>query len=172
MTSIKKAAQEDIQAIVDIGYKAVGDAHRDSSPVVDMRDYLDRSYNKEAIAAELSDPNNLYHIISYNEQPVGFSKIIMNASHPNIVAENVAKLDRIYLLKEFFGLKLGLELLNFNIELSKSYKQSGIWLYTWTGNSRAINFYLRAGFNIIGSHQFYVTTSYYNLNHQMFLELP
>lgn len=95
----------------------------------------------------------------------------MNASHPNIAAENVTKLDRIYLLKEFFGLKLGLQLFNFNIELCKYHKQSGIWLYTWIGNTRAINFYRKAGFKIIGSHKFYVTNTYYNLNHHMFLEL-
>ena len=62
---------------------------------------------------------------------MGFSKIILNAKHPNIVTENVTKLDRIYLLKEFYGLKIGLELLNFNIELSRNNNQSGIWLYTW-----------------------------------------
>ena len=87
------------------------------------------------------------------------------------MSKNVTKLDRIYLLKEFYGLKLGLELLNFNIRLARNNKQSGIWLYTWTGNKRAIDFYLKAGFTITGSHKFYVTETYYNLNHLMFLDL-
>jgi hypothetical protein len=30
---------------------------------------------------------------------------------------------------------------------------------------------LKTGFTIIGSHKFYVTETYYNLNHLMFLEL-
>ena len=79
-------------------------------------------------------------MVHYGDKPAGFSKIIFNAPHPNIVAENVTKLDRIYLLKEFYGLKLGSELLNFNINLSKDNDQSGMWLYAWIGNRRAIDF--------------------------------
>jgi diamine N-acetyltransferase len=81
----------------------------------------------------------------------------------------VALLDRIYLLKEAYGLKLGLKLLNFNIELSKNNNQSGIWLYAWIGNERAVNFYLRAGFKIIGSHNYYVNETHYDVSHHMLL---
>ena len=171
MVSIIKATEKDTTSIVNIGKESVLEAHKDSCSVEDLNEYLEKNYNNDAIKEELNDTNNIYHIIHYNGNPVGFSKIILNVRHPNIVAENVAKLDRIYLLKEFYGLKLGLALLNFNIGLSRNNIQSGIWLFTWTGNNRAINFYLKAGFTIIGSHKFYVTKTYYNLNHQMFLNL-
>ncbi len=68
---------------------------------------MDKHYNDDAIKKELDDQNNIYHIISYNVRPAGFSKIVLNAKEPAIAAENVTKLDRIYLLKEYFGLKLG-----------------------------------------------------------------
>jgi diamine N-acetyltransferase len=171
MISVIKATEKNYKSIVGIGKVSVAEAHRDSASVEDLNEYLERNYNDDAIKQELNDPNNIYHIIQYNGNPVGFSKIILNAVHPNIVAENITKLDRIYLLKEFCGLKLGLELLNFNIGLAGNNNQSGIWLYTWIGNNRAINFYLKAGFTIIGSHKFYVTKTHYNLNHHMFLNL-
>jgi ribosomal protein S18 acetylase RimI-like enzyme len=172
MVSVKRATAEDHRPIVAIGKIAVAEAHRDSTSAENLNEYLEKNYNDHAIKEELDDPDNIYHMISYNGNPVGFSKIILNAKEPGILAENVTKLDRIYLLKEFYGLKLGLELLNFNIRLAVNNKQSGIWLYTWTGNTRAIDFYLKAGFTIIGSHKFYVTDTYYNLNHLMFLNLP
>ena len=121
------------------------------------------------IQEELMDENNIYHIIYYNGIPAGFSKIILNAPHTNIQQQNITKLDRIYLLKEYFNLKLGLQLLNFNIELSKRNHQTGIWLFTWVGNKRAVDFYHKTGFSIVGSHQFKVTDTHYNENHQMFL---
>ncbi len=172
MILVKRATAEDHRPIVAIGKTAVAEAHRDSTSAENLNEYLEKNYNDQTIKEELDDPENIYHIISYNGNPVGFSKIILNAKEPGIVAENVTKLDRIYLLKEFYGLKLGLELLNFNIRLAGNNKQSGIWLYTWTGNTRAIDFYLKAGFTIIGSHKFYVTDTTYNLNHLMFLNLP
>ena len=170
MISVIKATERDSHSIADIGKISIAESHGDSCTVEEMNEYLERNYNSDAIKKELNDINNIYHIINYNDKPVGFSKIILSAKHPNIFTENVTKLDRIYLLKEFYGLKLGLALLNYNIELSRSNNQSGIWLYTWIGNNRAINFYLRAGFTIIGSHKFYVTKTHYDLSHQLFLD--
>lgn len=172
MISIKRATEENNKSIVMIGLISVAEAHRDSTSEANLNEYLEKNYTQDAIIQELNDLNNIYHLISYNGVPVGFSKINLNAKHPDIVAENVTKLDRIYLLKEFYDLKLGLELLKFNIEYARNNNQSGIWLYTWIGNNRAVNFYLKAGFKIIGSHKFYVTETHYNLNYHMFLNLP
>lgn len=171
MISIIKATEEDHRAIVAIGKISVAEAHRDSTTEENLNEYMQKNYNEKAIKEELNDPDNIYHLIRYNGFPVGFSKINLNAKHPGIVSEKVTKLDRIYLLKEYFGYKLGFELLNFNIGLARNNNQEGIWLYTWIGNNRAINFYLKAGFKIIGSHRFYVTETHYNLNHHMFLDL-
>ena len=169
MISILKATESDYNSIVNIGKLSVAESHRGSSSPEVMNEYLEKAYNNDAIREELNDINNIYYIINYNDKPAGFSKIILNAKHPNIAADNVTKLDRIYLMKEFYGLKLGLELLNFNIELAKSHNQSGMWLYTWIGNTRAVNFYQKAGFTIIGSHKFYVTKTHYDVSHQMLL---
>jgi diamine N-acetyltransferase len=170
MISVIKATEGDCNAIVDIGRISVADSHQGSCSAEEMDEFLERNYNVDTIKEELNDIKNIYYLINYNDQPVGFSKIILNEKHSNIAAENVAKLDRIYLLKEFYGLKLGFELLNFNIELARRNDQLGMWLYTWIGNTRAINFYLKVGFTIIGSHKYYVNETHYDMTHQLFLD--
>jgi diamine N-acetyltransferase len=169
MISVIRATEQDYNSIVTIGKISVEESHRGSSSTEVMNEFLESNYNSDAIKKELRDRDNIYYIINYNDKPAGFSKIVLNAGHPNIAAENVAKLDRIYLLRDFYGLKLGLELLNFNIELARANKQSGMWLYTWIGNSRAIDFYLKAGFTIIGSHKYYVNKTHYDVSHHMLL---
>ncbi len=171
MVLIKRATIDDFRAIADIGNISVKEAHKGSCPAEDLDEYMKDHYNDLAIQKELEDLNNIYQILLYNEKPAGFSKILLNAEHENIKEKNVAKLDRIYLLNEYFDLKLGIELLKANIELAKQNKQAGIWLVTWVGNSRAINFYTKAGFEVIGSYHFQVTPTTSNLNHQMFLKL-
>lgn len=166
---IKRANEQDYKAIVAIGSVSVYETHIASCSAEDMNDYMARNYNGEAIAAELLNPANIYHIIYVQEQPVGFSKIVLNAAHPNIEQEHSTKLDRIYLLKEFHDLKLGYELLKHNIEFSKANHQSGMWLFTWTGNQRAVNFYEKVGFSIVGSHMFKVSETHSNPNHHMLL---
>jgi ribosomal protein S18 acetylase RimI-like enzyme len=170
MISIDRATIEDYKIIVDIGKVSVEEAHRDSSPAKDLNEFLEKNYNHEAIKSELSNEKNIYTIIKVDGRPAGFSKLIFNSEHANIEQKNVAKLDRIYLLREFFDLKLGYELLKFNIALSKNNNQNGIWLFTWTGNNRAIKFYLKTGFVIIGSHNYQVSKTHSNPNHQMFLK--
>jgi ribosomal protein S18 acetylase RimI-like enzyme len=166
---IRRADESDSATIAHIGYISVGDAHRASCSAEDMGHYLSRNYNEDEVWRELSDTGNIYHIIYYGEQAVGFSKIVLNAEHPGIAQKNTTKLDRIYLLQEFHDKKLGFELLQFNIELSKQSGQSGMWLFTWTENHRAVNFYKKVGFAIVGSHMFKVSDTHSNPNHHMFL---
>ena len=170
MISIIKATVQDCHIIAGIGKVSVVDSHRESCPAEVMHEFLERYYTSDAIKNELRDVNNIYYLIQYNDQPAGFSKIVLNAKHPTIRAENVTLLDRIYIRKEFYGLKLGRELLHFNITLARDNNQSGIWLYAWIGNTRAIHFYQKAGFTIIGSHQYFVTKTHYDESHHMFLD--
>jgi ribosomal protein S18 acetylase RimI-like enzyme len=168
-TIIRPATESDYEIIAGIGKVAVAVAHGASCSAEDLNHYLSAHYNHDAIKGELTDPRNNYHIIYSGAQAAGFSKIILDMQHPNIPQPNVTKLDRIYLLEEFYGLKLGYELLQFNIELSRKNGQSGMWLFTWTGNERAVSFYKKAGFTIIGEHQFKVSETHYNPNYHMYL---
>ena len=168
--TVRPATTNDSQLIANIGRVAVEISHRDSCSNTDMQHFLDAHYNESAIREELSDPANVYHVIFYKGQPAGFSKIVLNAEHSNLPNKNVTKLDRIYLDSNFYSMKLGLQLLRHNIELSKKNDQYGMWLFTWIGNERAVNFYTRNNFAIIGAHKFKVSDTHYNAHHQMFLK--
>jgi diamine N-acetyltransferase len=171
MIRIKRAGEKDVANIVSIGNIAVFAAHRSSLPDEALQEYLSKNYNTDTITTEIKNEANIYHLIYNNDEAVGFSKICLNSKHANIAGENITKLDRIYVLPQFHGLKLGIQLLSYNITLAKENNQTGMWLFTWVGNEKAINFYTKVGFTIIGSHQFQVTAAHYNLNHHMLLNL-
>jgi diamine N-acetyltransferase len=166
--SIAIAKEKDSQLLTDIGKASFIESHGTSASAADINNYVSKTYTSDVFKAELSDKKNIYHIIYYDRQPAGYSKIIFNSPHSNIPIENITKLERLYLLKEFYNLKLGLELLNFNIELSKMADQTGIWLFVWKENQRAVSFYKNAGFKITGSYDFQLTETHSNPNHQMF----
>ncbi len=168
--TIIRATEKDYFPIVEIGKQAVFDAHKESCSAEILGEYIETNYSVEAIKNELIDKNNIYHLVSSAKKTLGFSKMILNAAHSNIAIENVTKLDRIYLLDEAIGKKMGYELLQFNIELAKNNEQAGVWLYTWIGNKRAIDFYIRAGFHIIADHNFLVSQNHFNPNYQLYLE--
>ena len=127
------------------------------------------NYTPAFFEDELSNPKNIYTIIYYKENPVGYSKIIFNSPHIKIQSQNITKLDRLYILKEYYNLKLGASLFDYNIELSKKNNQTGTWLYVWKENLRAVSFYTKYGFKIIGSYDFKISETHSNPNHQLFL---
>ena len=169
MNLIVKAKEGDFQLLADIGSKSFIESHGSSASTADINDYVNEKYNCDVLKEEIRNPENIYHIIFHNNQPAGYSKIVFNVPHSNIPLENVTKMERIYLLKEFYSLKLGFELFSFNIELSKNNNQAGMWLYVWKENHRAVRFYKRTGFKVVGSYDFKITDTHSNPNHQMFL---
>lgn len=170
MNLIVKAREEDFQLLADIGRTSFIESHGSSASTADINEYVNKKYNYEEFKKEISDPGNIYHIIFHNKQPAGYSKIVFNVPQTNIPLQNITKLERIYLLKEFYSLKLGYELFTFNIELSKINNQAGMWLFVWKENHRAVSFYKKAGFKVVGSYDFKITETHSNPNHQMFLK--
>jgi ribosomal protein S18 acetylase RimI-like enzyme len=171
MTDIVKAQMSDSVLLAEIGSISFIQSHGHSAAAADIENYVNEKFSEVAIQQELSQHENIFHIIYHEGQPAGYSKIIFNSPAPGINIDPVTKLERIYLLENFYDLHLGHTLLQFNIELSKQHEQKGIWLYVWKNNTRAVRFYEKHGFEIIGSHDFKLTATHSNPNHRMMLTL-
>lgn len=169
MVTIVKATTDNAALLADIGRITFIESHGHSAPAADIDAYVATKYTPAVIQQELSDPKNIYHILYYDQQAAGYSKIVLHSPHPGMPQQNITKLERIYLLKEFYELKLGYELLRFNIDLSKKNNEAGMWLYVWKENHRAVNFYTKAGFRITGSYDFKLSETHSNPNHRMLL---
>lgn len=170
MISIVKPGKENAQLLANIGRISFIESHGSSAPVEDINKYVKEKFEKNVITEELDNPENIYHLAYYNNQPVGYSKIILTSLHPGIRLKNVTKLERLYLLKEFYHLNVGGELLQSNIELSGNNGQLGMWLFVWKENDRAVRFYKKKGFEIIGDYDFKLTASHSNPNYHMLLK--
>ncbi|HMT28162.1 MAG TPA: N-acetyltransferase [Bacteroidia bacterium] len=169
-TVITQAKLTDVPVLSEIGRLSFIESHGTSAQESDINSYVKKAYNHETIKAEIENPENNYYLIIENGTPAGFSKMQLNTGHSNIQLSNVCKLDRIYLLKEFYNLNLGRELLNFNLELAKQNNQSGMWLFVWKDNTRAVNFYKKLNFEVIGTYEFKLTETHSNPNYQMLLK--
>ena len=148
MASIVKATDKHFQLLARIGKKTLLESHGESAAPTDLTAYVNKKFSPDAIAEELRDNKSTFHIIYHLEEPVGYSKIILNAPDPNLGLHNATKLERLYLLEKFHGLKLALKLFKFNVEISKENKKAGMWLFVWKENHRALNFYKKPGLKL------------------------
>jgi len=169
MIAIRKAVIEDATLLAGMAKTTFIQSHGHSASPEEIAAYVDEKFNEQAIRDELNKEANLFHIIYYNDAAAGYSKIILNSSHPAILHPNITKLERLYLLEDFHDKKLGAALFRFIVGLAKENRQAGIWLYVWKQNARAISFYTKAGFIIIGSFDFRISATHSNPNHQLLL---
>lgn len=169
MIKIVKATIEDCPILVKLSKQTFLESHGNSASKKDVSSFITNTYNREAFNEEMQNSNNVYHILYFNNEIAGYSKIVLNTPNKNINEQNVTKLDRLYLLKKFYGKNLGVQFLGFNIEFSKKRQQKGVWLAVWVENFRAINFYKKMDFKIVGSFDFKISDTHSNPNHIMFL---
>lgn len=157
---IYKAGIEDAKLLSDLGAETFIVSHKDSAPAHELDTYMRKIYSEDAIKNELTNPENIYHIIKHENNVAGFSKMELSMKHEAIEIENASKMDQIYLLDSFHGLKLGAKLLIFNTEYSKSCGQNGMWLVVWIGNTTAIQFYEKFGFYVVTKAEFQLTDTH------------
>lgn len=162
MVSYKRLTPGDAPLLAKLGGITVLESHGHSAPAEVMQAYANKSFSEEACRAELSDAQNSFTAVYYNGQPTGYFKLIFDTPHPLVPLQPVAKLERLYLLKEFYGLKLGHGSLQQAIELSKEHGDKGMWLDVWKKNERAIHFYQKEGFETVGESAFVLTETHAN----------
>jgi ribosomal protein S18 acetylase RimI-like enzyme len=162
MVSFKRLTPADASLLARIGGISVLESHGHSAPAEVMQAYMDKSFSEESCRAELSNAQNIFSAVFYKGQPVGYFKIIFDTPHFMVPLQPVTKLERLYLLKEFYSLKLGHSLLQQAIVLSKEAGDKGMWLDVWKKNDRALRFYKKAGFETVGESQFVLTEAHAN----------
>jgi ribosomal protein S18 acetylase RimI-like enzyme len=169
MITIIPVQAEHIPVLSRIGSLSLVESHGRSAPPQVMQSYVEEKFTETALAEELSDQHHIFHLIYYNGQPAGYSKIIYNSPIEAVPQTNITKMERLYLLREYYGLQLGQQLMDFNIRLSKQHGQQGMWIYVWKENHRALRFYEKVGFVIVGEGYFRLTDEHANPNWQMYL---
>lgn len=170
MIKIVRATTNDCEVLTKISRQSFFESHGHSASKNDIELFINKTYNKKAFTEELLNLKNEYHIIYFNNEVAGYSKIVCNSPNKNVMAENITKLDRLYLLKKYYGENLGVKLFSFNIELSKKKNQKGIWLAVWVENFRAIRFYKKKKFKVVGDYDFEISKTHSNPNHIMYLK--
>jgi diamine N-acetyltransferase len=167
---IIRASIQHAALLSEMGVETFYQSHKDSAPAHEIAFYMNKVYSLDAIRKEVANPANIYHIIKHEETTAGFSKIELNMTHPAVTLDRASKMDQIYLLDSFHGLKLGAKLLAHNIDYSKSHAQNGMWLVVWVGNITAIAFYEKFGFRIVSRDQFHLTDTHLSPCYVMLLE--
>ena len=152
---LRIATKDDVSYISILGRKTFtetfGHLFRDPS---DLDTYLENTFSVAKITSSLDKKVNIFWIAFANGIPVGYAKLKLDSNTPFITQKSICQLQKIYVLKEYLSLKIGKELQIALLNKAKSLGYAYIWLSVLNTNERAIQFYKKNKFTLIGSHNF------------------
>jgi hypothetical protein len=151
---IREVKPDDIHLVQEIGKKTFKETFEASNSTENMQEYLDSSFSISKLVTELSDQNSAFYFALTDDKVVGYLKVNWGESQTENSDKNALEIERIYVLKEFHGKKVGQVLYQKAIEISVQKGVEFIWLGVWEENPRAIHFYKKNGFREFDKHVF------------------
>src|SRR5690606_2006968 len=157
----------EVESLAQLSRKTFLESHGHSADEKDIQAYADLNFSLKKLSEDLQDSRVFFNKVYVNDQIAGYSKLILNEPNALTPVTPLAKFERLYLLKDFYGLGLGDMLLNHNIEIAQNHKQKGLWLFVWTQNEKALRFYQKSEFKSIGEYNFKISHQHSNPNFVM-----
>lgn len=145
---------QDIVQLQDIGRQTFYETFAASNSEENMQQYLEEGFATAKLSAELQDPNTVFYFAKQNSDVVGYLKVNFGHSQTELKDESAVEIERIYVLKEFHGKKVGQLLYDKAIEVAHEKNARYVWLGVWEENPRAIQFYKKNGFIEFDKHIF------------------
>jgi ribosomal protein S18 acetylase RimI-like enzyme len=127
----------------------------------DMAAYLAATFSEEKQLAELEDKDTVFLLARMQQELVGYAKLNFHSIlgvEPGKASDLRVEIARLYVREDWVGTGLGASLMRRIIEEARQQACRSVVLGVWEKNQRAIAFYQRFGFKVIGQHEFLLGT--------------
>jgi ribosomal protein S18 acetylase RimI-like enzyme len=152
--SIEKVTPADINPLQTIGKQTFVQTFAQHNSEQNMIQYLNESFNQQKLSDEISQDGSEFYFAKTGGEVIGYLKINAGGSQTEIQASNALEIERIYVLQEYHGKKVGQLLYEWAIQIAGNRKVDYVWLGVWEHNAKAIRFYEKNGFVPFSKHVF------------------
>lgn len=157
---VRQATMKDAGPIAILCHTQFQVAHKDGIAPDDLLYYVDKTFSKAAVEADLSKTENIHFVATENGEDIlgciNLGKVhLPQASH----MESAIEITRLYIKPEFIGKGVASVLMEKVKTLAQLKQKESLWLHVYKGNEDAIKFYNKWGFNIVGELNFPVRQS-------------
>ncbi len=144
----------DIKLLQEIGIQTFTETFSSANSEENMAQYLKEGFSIEKLTGELNNYNSKFFFALDQERVIGYLKLNFGDTQTELMDANALEIERIYVLSEYQGKKVGQLLYDKAIEIAIQRKLDYIWLGVWEENKRALSFYKKNGFIEFDKHIF------------------
>lgn len=155
--AVRRARPEDAEALAQIGAATFLETYTEIIPGEDMISHCVNKHSRATYEAYLADPDTSVWIAEYRQtgSPVGYA-VSCPPDLPVPAEPGDVELKRIYAFSRHHGTGLGHALIDAATQDARQQGAPRLLLGTYGQNHRAIHFYTKHGFDIIGTRKFVV----------------
>ncbi|WP_241255008.1 MULTISPECIES: GNAT family N-acetyltransferase [Sphingobacterium] len=144
----------DIDLLQSISQQTFIEAFSEANTADNMTKYMAEKFSNETLLAELSNQGSEFYFAQLDNRVIGYLKINSEQAQTELQHEHALEIERIYVLQEFHGKKVGQLLYEKALDIARLKNVRFIWLGVWEENLRAISFYQKNGFVAFDKHIF------------------
>lgn len=152
--ALRRAALGDAPSLSVLAERTFRDAFGTRNSPENMDVHCARHFSPDIQAREIADKGIVTMLALENAQLVGFSQTTLSKPQPHVAGERPAELNRIYVVADRQGKGVAQALMKQSMADAKAGGADVLWLGVWEHNPKAMAFYRKFGFEIVGSHPF------------------
>lgn len=156
---IRRATVADASALAEIGARTFSETFAADNTPEDMRMFLESTWHPDLQRAEIQDPG-LDTLLACDAAGAlaGFAQV--RVAHPpeGIAVRAPVELKRFYVDKPWHGQGLARMLMDAALQAARARGGREFWLGVFQRNERALAFYRKCGFRVVGTQVFVVGT--------------
>jgi diamine N-acetyltransferase len=153
--TIRRATVDDALLLSRLGARLFEDTFGPANDPDDMREYLHNAFSLETQRTELGNPNGLTLIAEDAAHvAIGYAMMKLGSRGDGVTGAAPVEIQRIYADHTWHGRGVGATLMHAAIERARTWQGDVLWLAVWEKNPRAIAFYEKTGFRVVGRQSF------------------
>ncbi len=154
MTTIRRAHLDDSEALAYLAEHTFRETFTTGNNPTDMALHCAKNFGAEIQRQEILDPNCATILAEVDSQLVAFAQVRLYSPKDCVSANHPSELHRLYVSKEWHGRGLAHKIMAQILSTAASAPADALWLGVWEHNPRAIAFYGKYGFSVVGEHIF------------------
>ncbi len=151
---VRRATLEDAELLADFGAKTFRDTFAADNTEADMADYLASAFHPAIQAGQLEDACTTFLLACVDGSTAGYAKLRFGAAPACVGGHRPVEIARFYADSPWIGRGVGSTLMDASLRIAAEEGCDVIWLDVWENNHRALAFYERWGFAIVGNQDF------------------
>lgn len=151
---VRRAEEADAAALADLAARTFVQSYGPDNLPENIDLYLEHSFNQAQILSELRDPGTHYLLAESDERPIAYATLRQSSAPEASLSGRAIELARIYVEADLIGVGIGSLLMRNCLLLARKQDFDTIWLGVWRHNSRAISFYRKWKFEVVGTQNF------------------